>query len=111
MVATTLHPALSDPVIGRIKADLRALYGDRLKRVILYGSRARGDHRPDSDYDLIAILNGPIARSAERDRLVDVFSPYLWRDEIEIHVQPFEEHDLQKRTIFMYGVREEGVDV
>jgi len=24
--------------------------------IVLYGSRARGDHRPDSDYDLLVVL-------------------------------------------------------
>ena len=27
--------------------------------VIMFGSRARGDHRPDSDLDLAIVLNGP----------------------------------------------------
>lgn len=26
------------------------------QRVIIFGSRARGDHRPDSDFDLIVVL-------------------------------------------------------
>jgi predicted nucleotidyltransferase len=27
--------------------------------VIMFGSRARGDHKPDSDLDLAIVLNGP----------------------------------------------------
>ena len=27
--------------------------------LLLYGSRARGDHRPDSDWDLLVLLNRP----------------------------------------------------
>ena len=34
-----------DPVLKRFRAALDELYGDRLERVVLYGSRARGDHR------------------------------------------------------------------
>src|SRR5580692_12096391 len=32
-----------DPILKRFRASLDALYGDRIERVVLYGSRARGD--------------------------------------------------------------------
>ena len=31
----------------------------------LYGSRARGDHRPDSDWDLLVLLNRPQDENAD----------------------------------------------
>lgn len=31
--------------------------GDRVKKIILFGSRARGNDEPDSDYDLLVVLN------------------------------------------------------
>ncbi len=34
---------------------LRKALGDRLVAVVLFGSRARGDARPDSDWDLLVI--------------------------------------------------------
>ncbi|MBE9460288.1 nucleotidyltransferase domain-containing protein [Dyadobacter subterraneus] len=33
------------------------LYGDRLDKVILYGSYARGDQHEDSDIDYLVVLN------------------------------------------------------
>src|SRR6185312_1251328 len=45
-----------DPVLARFRAALDALYGDRLERAVLFGSRARGDARPDSDYDVAVFL-------------------------------------------------------
>lgn len=33
------------------------LYGDRLNKVILYGSYARGEQREDSDVDYMVVLN------------------------------------------------------
>ncbi len=42
----------ADPILARFRAALDALYGARIERVVLYGSRARGDHREDSDYDI-----------------------------------------------------------
>jgi uncharacterized protein len=35
------------------------------RRVILFGSRARGDHRPDSDYDICVVADSSVER-AER---------------------------------------------
>ena len=39
-------------VLSKFRAALNDLYGNRIERVVLYGSRARGDARPDSDYDI-----------------------------------------------------------
>jgi uncharacterized protein len=37
-------------------AAVRAHYGERVKDIVLFGSRARGDHKPDSDADVAVIL-------------------------------------------------------
>ena len=41
----------TDPVLQCIRAELDRVYGDRLERVILFGSRARHDAHEDSDYN------------------------------------------------------------
>ncbi len=38
--------------------------------VVLFGSRARGDVAPDSDYDLLVVTPAPLT-SAEEDRISD----------------------------------------
>ena len=42
---------------------LRRRFGDRLKGMILFGSRARGDHNVDSDADVAVVLTGPIGKT------------------------------------------------
>jgi predicted nucleotidyltransferase len=49
----------ADPILSRFRAALDQIYGDRLERVVLYGSRARGDERPDSDYDIAVFIKEP----------------------------------------------------
>jgi predicted nucleotidyltransferase len=52
-----------DPLIAQIAAELRTTHG--CHTVILYGSHARGDARPSSDYDLMGIREtGPGFRDA-----------------------------------------------
>ncbi len=37
--------------------EIRKIYGSHLKKVILYGSYARGDFGPDSDIDIMILLD------------------------------------------------------
>lgn len=39
---------------------LESLYGERLAKVILFGSRARGTSRQDSDIDFLLVLRGKL---------------------------------------------------
>ena len=50
-------------LLKQIKARLAAAYKDRLRGVVLYGSVARGDARPDSDIDVLVLLDGPAVSS------------------------------------------------
>ncbi len=56
----TDSPALTreNPILAKFRAALAEMYGDRLECVALFGSRARGDAQPDSDYDVAVFLNG-----------------------------------------------------
>lgn len=47
---------ISNPVITRFRDAVAEIYGDRLERVVLFGSRARGDAQDDSDYDVAVFL-------------------------------------------------------
>src|SRR5690242_17564731 len=69
--------ALDDPILRRFRAALDALYGERLERVVLFGSRARGEAGPDSDYDVAVFLNTLPDRWAELDRLADLRVRFL----------------------------------
>lgn len=48
-------PQLS-AVLAEIRAGLEKIFGERLRELHLFGSRARGDERPDSDIDVAIVL-------------------------------------------------------
>jgi len=105
--------ALSDPVLARLKRELVALYGPRLKQVLLYGSRARGDFREDSDYDVLVVLEGQFHWWSEIKRL-GAISTTIAIDTAGAAVfslRPVTAAQLQERTGFMHNVRREAVAV
>jgi uncharacterized protein len=71
-----LLPA-NDPGEGRRIAEeaarqLNAACGERLRRVVLFGSWVTGQAHEESDVDLLVVLDQIDNRARERDRLVDV---------------------------------------
>lgn len=46
-----------DPVLRFFATAVRRAVGSRLKEMILFGSRARGDAIAESDYDLLVIMD------------------------------------------------------
>jgi predicted nucleotidyltransferase len=101
----------NDPVLRRAKEGLRKIYGERLAGVVLYGSRARGDQRPDSDYDLIALIKQFDPEREGSNEVSDLESELFELEpyEIEVNTRPMDEHALVKRTGFMFNVRKEGL--
>ena len=66
-----------DPVLNRFRAALDAIYGQRLDRVVLFGSRARGDAHPESDYDVAVFLKSMQPGMQEPFRLADLRLEFL----------------------------------
>lgn len=75
-VEEMLRPPTQEEVDGalqRFSAEVRRRYGDRLRGLYLFGSRARRDHRPDSDADLAVVLSdGELRHWDEKMNLVDL---------------------------------------
>lgn len=59
-------------VLREARTALHNLYGDRLKRIVVFGSQARGDAHADSDIDLAIVLTPPVDAYAESQRTSDL---------------------------------------
>ena len=87
------------------------MYGDRIERVVLFGSRARGDASADSDYDVAVFLCDMGDRFAEMDRLADLGTDILNETGEFVHAMPYRAGGYEERTPLMLAVRSEGVDL
>ncbi len=101
----------ADPVLKRLRAALDALYGDRIERVVLFGSRARGDAHEDSDYDVAVFLENFTDRWQEIDRIVPLVTDILYEDGAFIHAMPYGPGAYKNRTPLMREIRREGIDL
>lgn len=103
--------ARQDAVLARFRAALQDIYGDRIEKVVLFGSRARGDAGPDSDYDIAIFLKDMPDRWREMDRLVPVVTEILYEEGAFIHALPYRAGAEVERTPLMHEIRREGRDI
>jgi predicted nucleotidyltransferase len=100
-----------DPILSRFRAELNALYGERIERVVLFGSRARSDAWADSDYDVAVFLHDLTDYWHEADRIADIGTDILYDTGAVINALPLRAGSYEERTSFMREIRLEGVDL
>ena len=103
--------SVSDPILSRFRAAIEALYGERLERVVLFGSRARGDSNADSDYDIAVFLRDLDNRWQEAKRLAALETDILAETGAFVHAMPYAAGAYRERTPLMHEIRREGVDL
>jgi len=100
----------TDALRAQIKARLQAAYGDRLRGLVLFGSEATGRSGPDSDIDVLVLLDGPIRLWEEIARCVDATYPLAVEIGRPIHAEPADVAEFEKGDFALYrNAKAEGV--
>lgn len=102
---------LDDPILSRFSAAVRDAYGDRLERIVLFGSRARGDHKPDSDYDIAVFLHGDWELWDELGVLAEITTEILAETDAVISAKAFHAGSHHRRSALMGEIRRDGLDL
>lgn len=99
-------------IASEVADDLKALYGKRLRKVVLYGSWARGDARPDSDIDLLIVLDRVDDRGKERHLMSDLLYKHSLANDTVVSGLPVAESDFaDSRRPIIVSARREGYAV
>ena len=101
----------SDPVLSRFRAALDEIYGDQIERVVLYGSRARGDAHADSDYDVAVFLKELADRWPELHRLADLRVKLIDETGAFFDMLPYPAAAYADRSPLMREIRLDGLDL
>jgi predicted nucleotidyltransferase len=100
-----------DPLLARFRAALDEMYGDQIERVVLFGSRARGDAHVASDYDVAVFLKDLPDRWLELHRLADLRVKLIDDTGAFFDVLPYPVAAYAERSPLMREIRLDGFDL
>ena len=97
-------------IIKKTSQEIKKIYGDRLDRIILFGSQARGDARPDSDIDVMIVLKNNFNYFQESQRISEPIADLCLEYNVLISCAFATREQFQQRnTGFFRNIRREGV--
>ena len=95
--------------------EIGKIYGEHLKFVILYGSYARGDFRPESDIDIMILLDLSDMEICEYRKQLSWIT-YDFYEEHDIDIKPIAKSEAHYKKwlnayLFYASVKREGVEL
>ncbi len=97
-------------ILKPLKAYFQQEYKERLERIILFGSQARGDAKSTSDIDILIVLQDPVNASVELNRTSKFIAQFCLE-----HNQLVSRFFLAKtrfeteKSPFLRNIRQEGI--
>ena len=82
-------PYKIDEVIQKFTKGVKNILGKRVKKIILYGSYARGDYNKNSDIDIMILTDlSDDEITGYRDKILDYAYDIEWDNNFDITISP-----------------------
>ena len=99
-------------VLTHLRRRFAELYGPRLDRLFLFGSRARGDAEEGADLDILVVLHGEVRPGEEIRRTGGIVAELSLANDLVISCAfVSSERFMVERSPFLLNVRREGIAV
>jgi predicted nucleotidyltransferase len=103
---------VAEQILQQIKSRLETAYGDRLRGVVLYGSEARGQSDPDSDIDVLVLLDGEVTTWKDIKASSEALYPLMLEIGRTIDAKPVDVAHYEKADAPLYiNAQREGIKV
>ena len=110
-----IMPVTLNTLLEQYVEEIKRIYGERLKSVILYGSYARGDFKPDSDIDIMILID-LTDMELEKYRKQLSWATYDFNEEHDMDIKPIAKSNAHFRKWlgvypFYTNVQREGIEL
>ena len=115
-------PSEAQPILAEFRNALLGRLPGHIRRLVLFGSRARGDAAPDSDFDIAVVITGHDVRLENGYRPAP-FSDPLWQEivntacdvalDYDVYISPFvlTEDRLDENSPIVRAITTEGIEL
>lgn len=99
-------------ILTELRSHFEEIYGDRLVKMILFGSQARGEANADSDIDVLIVLKGQVNPGEEIKRTSHISADLSLQYDEVISCLFMDEHRFTHRNgPLLRNIRKEGVSL
>ncbi len=99
-------------LLTELRRRLDKRYGQRLVRLILFGSNARGDEDPGSDIDVLVVLKGSVQPGKEISRTIHDVAELSLQHNVVFSCVFISAHRFEsEQSPLLINVRREGIPI
>jgi predicted nucleotidyltransferase len=102
-------------ILKKVDNKIIEMFGDKLEKVILYGSYARNENTSESDIDVMVLVNEDEYKIREyEDKITDIMVDLSleYGVVVSVYAQNAQEYEKQAKILpFLMNVQREGINV